>query len=142
MEYEKYRDILMNGERIDWYGEMVPFDLITYKVRLMADSILEGISKVESDISELRGGDIKKRKQDYVDKLKQNIRNLPYTENFDVYMMKRREIEAEMEKLKKQKPKKTRSKKETTPKVEKKTEDEPKVTSNRKTKNSNLIFGK
>jgi hypothetical protein len=110
-----YDNILKKSKKIDWYGELVPEKLITPTVKKMAEQIEEQINKYE--------GVDAKNKKDYICLLWQNIKNLPYKINGDFYLIKKQEIE----KVKTKEPKKHET-----------IEEEPK----RKTKNSNLIFGK
>ena len=136
MDYEKYRDIIMNGERVEWYGQMVPKDLITESVKYSADMMIGGIRKMEREIDDSRG-EKKESKKRYLESLWNNLRNLPYTDNHDVYMKKRKRIEAEMEELEKKKPKPRKPRKKKT--VDTKPTEKKVV--KRRTKNSKLIFG-
>ncbi len=106
MDMEKYRDILLNGDRRDWYGEQVPIDLITNLVNAFSINLLSEIRKLESTLTELKG--VKKdRRQAYIDGLWDNLKNAPYTLNNDVYLKKKKRIEEELE----SKTKKTTTKK-------------------------------
>jgi hypothetical protein len=163
MTFEGYKEIITNGERVDWYGVTVPRDLITMRVRVMSQTIEDSLNKLESDIEELRKGSKERvSKQGYIDVLLNNIRNLPYTNNGkidDFYMLKRKRIEKEIEENKpKVKPKTTRTRKpkETVkkPEPEKVLDEEPKVDipkkeekpevviKSRRGKKNSLIFGK
>ena len=157
MTFDEYKEIIKNDERIDWYGKMVPEKLVNGRVRQMANMIVDSISKTEMEIDELRKGTKERiKKQEYIDKVWENVRNLPFTQNGlinDVYMVKYKKILEELEKENKGKTKpkttKPRTKKVTqkteTPKKVEKTEvtsEEPKVVSKRRGKNSKLIFGK
>jgi hypothetical protein len=117
IEYEK---ILTKGKRIDWHGVQVPEKLITNLVTVRANQIIDQINKYESVGFN--------SKNDYIEKLWLTIRNLPYSMNGDFYLIKKRFIE-ENQKENKEKVKKTSKKIEVV--------EQPK-----KTKNSNLIFGK
>lgn len=163
MTFEEYKDIITNGERVDWYGVTVPSDLITMRVRVMSQSIEDSLNKLESDIEELKKGSKERiTKQGYMDVLLNNIRNLPYTNNGkidDFYMEKRKSIEKEIEENKpKVKPKVTRTRKpkevvktpepekvlieESKPNVEEKVVTSEVVVKSRRGKKNNLIFGK
>jgi hypothetical protein len=117
MEYE---NILIKGKKIDWHGVQVPEKLITSLVTIRANQIIEQINKYESIGF--------KSKNDYIEKLWLTIKNLPYSMNGDFYLIKKTTIE-QNQKDKKEKVKKTPKKIEVV--------EQPK-----KTKNSNLIFGK
>lgn len=108
-----YGSILKKGKKIDWYGTLVPEKLITPTVKKLAEQIEEQINKYE-------GVDAKNKKE-YICLLWENIKNLPYKINGDFYLIKKHELE---------KIKNKESKQEVI--------EEP----TRKTKNSNLIFGK
>ena len=160
MTFEEYRDVIRNGERIDWHGIMVPEVLITGRVRSIANMIMESLTKYEMEISELRKGTKEReKKQNYYDKLFQNVRNLPYNSNGlinDVYMVKYKRIMAEIEEENKEKtkPKTRRTRKPkaspttkpkvdtSTKKVEEKKEEptETPVVKGRRGRNK-LIFG-
>ena len=126
MDNEIYREIVKKGERIDWYGTMVPKDLITNLVSLWSSGLKIEIDKLEADLSNLKGVSLDKRKA-YIKGLVSNLQNAPYSLNGDVYLKKKKQIELELEeeKGKKKKVKTTITKK-----------------SSPKTKNSKLIFGK
>jgi len=166
MTFDEYREEIRNGEREEWYGELVPKKLITARVRAIASMIEESLNKMIMELDEMHGNSKQKEsKKHYIDQRWDHIRTLPYHSNGlinDVYMVKYKRIMAEIEKeeesKKKTKPKtrKPRTKKaDTTPKVEKPTSvkntqvenkettpDEKVVVKGRKTKNSKLIFGK
>ena len=134
MDREKYTKILKAGERVDWHGANVPNELITSSVRLWADALSHEIDKIESELDDLKGVSLDKRKA-YLQSLKNNLKDCPYTLNGDFYLIKKRAIEKEMAEDKKvEKPKKTKEK------VVKETTKKEIVSS--KTKNSDLIFGK
>jgi hypothetical protein len=134
MTNEKYEKIIREGKRVDWYGEMVPEDLLTPKVNSWCSMVVEEINKLEGTLDQVRGKD-KEKRQHYINNLWNNVRHAPYTLNHDFYMLKRKRIEADMEE--KEKPKKT------TRKRRKKTTTTTKSTSKKtSTKNGDLIFGK
>lgn len=124
-EYEK---ILREGKKVEWYGEMVPEDLITTVVKQWSDSVVRELNKLESTVSELRGKD-REKKEKYIKKLWNNIKDAPFTLNGDVYMVKKKRIEEELSKKEGKKTKKRTTKR-------------GKVTSSKTktTKNSDLIF--
>lgn len=133
MDNETYENILLHGEKTEWYGIEVPSDLLTPIVRLSASNISEEIDKLESTIDGLSGNSLEKRKW-YIRTLKKNLQNLPYSLNGDFYLKKKERIESKIENTKKTKQKR-RSRKRTT--------SNNSVTSKSvKTKNSELIFGK
>ena len=155
MTFEEYREVIMNGERVDWHGEMVPEILITGRVRFISDMVIESLAKLENEISDLRKG-CKEResKERYLSILWTNIKHLPYSSNgliSDCYMIKYKRIVSEMEEMESKKPKpktqKTRKPKistttkpkEDTSKV--KEETTTPVVKGRRGKNNNLIFG-
>jgi hypothetical protein len=125
-EYEK---ILKEGNRVDWYGVLVPEKLITPSISMAAENLSHELDKLESTLIELRGSDKEKRVA-YISAIRNNLRNLPYTLNGDFYLIKKNRIEKEIleTEAKTTKPKTTKTKKT--------------KSSNLKTKNSNLIFGK
>ena len=130
----KYEDLIRNGERVGWYGVEVPKDLLTKLVTVWSNNLKIEIDKLESTLSELRGTSLERRKS-YIKGLKVNLQNAPYSLNGDVYLKKKKRIEAsieEEEKSKKQKKTTTRRKR-----TSKKT-----TTKRTTTKNSDLIFGK
>jgi hypothetical protein len=138
MTNEQYEKILREGEKVDWYGAMVPEELLTPKVRYWCSMVVEELNKLEASLSDLKGTS-KEKRQNYINGLWNNVRNAPYTLNNDVYMKKRKRIEAELEE--KEKPKKTTRKRRQTTK--KKTTTKASTTSKKtSTKNSSLIFGK
>jgi hypothetical protein len=128
---KQYEKIIKEGNRVDWYGDLVPEELITHQVRQMATMITENIDVMESD-SELKGK-LKTKRADYIKKLWQNVRNLPYRLNGDFTLKKKKRIESEVEVVEKKKKVKKTRKKTTKPKTK---------TSRSRTKNSELIFGK
>ena len=159
MTIEEYKEILKNGERTDWYGEEVPVVLITPVVKAIADMMIISINDLELEIDETTVGTKKTSKKRYLNDLWNTIKVLPYRQNglihdFTLAKYKRimAEIEEEEKKNKKTKPKTTRTRKkkvvekeETKKDVkEEKVNEEVKVEKpkTRKTKNSNLIFGK
>ena len=159
MTFDEYRDIIRNGEKTDWYGEQVPMDLINNNVITITNMIIDSLAEIEMDINELKKGSKERlAKQNYHDKVMDNVRKLPYSQNGminDCYLFKYKRIikeieEEELEKVKNKK--KTRKKRVVKPKVNKEEkpkledkeevkEDKPKVRS-RRGKSNSLIFGK
>lgn len=88
MLYSEYEKILTKGERVDWYGVMVPKKLITNTVKTLANQIVEQINKYE-DVNSVM-------KKSYICDLWENVRNLPYKINDDFYLVKKKEIESKM----------------------------------------------
>lgn len=154
MTFEEYKEEILNGEKMEWYGTMVPSKLVTNRVTTIANMVVESISKMEGDLSDMRNGSKEKAsKQGYVDGLWLNVRHLPYTSNgliSDSYMTKYKRIteEAEKTKPKTQKTRKPKVTPTTKPKVDtskvegKKEEPTTPVVKGRRGKNNNLIFGK
>jgi hypothetical protein len=158
MEFDRYKEIIKNDERVDWYGEMVPETLITTSVRTLAVSIAEGIIDLEGELTDYKKGSKEWiSKENYLLGLKKNLQHLPYTSNGlinDVYMVKYRRIIKEIEKESpKKKPKTLKTRKpndnttpkpnDVTPTVEcEKEPTETPVVKSRRGKNYNLIFGK
>jgi outer membrane biosynthesis protein TonB len=158
MTFEEYKDVILNGERVEWYGELVPKKLLTPRVHAIANMIVESLNKMESELDGIHGNSKEKAsKQRYINDRWHHIKTLPYHSNgliHDAYMAKYKRIIEEDEKNKeKTKPKKRRTrkpkvedKKVTTPKKVEKKETTPEkenvVVKGRKTKNSKLIFGK
>tara|TARA_Y100000389_G_C17466878_1_gene526465 strand:- start:1710 stop:2198 length:489 start_codon:yes stop_codon:yes gene_type:complete len=162
MTIEEYKEILKNGERTEWYGEIVPEVLITPLVKAIADMMLKSISDLEFEIDETTVVTKKVSKKRYLNDLWNTIKVLPYRQNgliYDFTLAKYKRIMAEIEeeekKNKKTKPKTTRTRKKKVVEKEEtkedvkteKIEEEVKVEKTkkprtRKTKNSNLIFGK
>lgn len=128
MDYEK---IIKKGERIDWYGEQVPQELITVSVRTWCEVLLHQIDILESELNDLKGNEREKRKNT-INLLLNNVKKAPYSLNGDFYLIKKRKYEVELKKDEEEKNKKNKKIVEKTPKTKK-------VTS---TKNSDLIFGK
>jgi hypothetical protein len=126
MDNKLYEKILKEGERVDWYGELVPKELINGKVIVWSDRLKSEIDKLEGELSDLKGTELEKRKG-YLKALYKNLKDSPYSLNGDFYLIKKKRIDLEMEEESK-KVKKTKVK-ETTKTVT-------------KTKNSDLIFGK
>jgi hypothetical protein len=133
---ERYKKIVKEGERVDWYGDMVPKELITEKVKLMVQMVVKNIDILESTLADVRGSSREKRKS-YIDRLWTNIKEAPYRMNGDFYLKIKKEIESD-EKSVEKKVKTTRRKvnKKTTTNTIKSSKTGP------KTKNSGLIFGK
>jgi hypothetical protein len=131
MTNSEYEKILKKGEKTDWYGVEVPKDLINGSVLMWSERLSSEINKIESELSELRGTDLDKRKA-YLSALYNNLKNAPYAINGDFYLIKKKRIEAEIEEENKKNSKKTKTK--TTTKTKK--------TSKTTTKNGDLIFGK
>lgn len=159
MTFDEYKEIILNGERVEWYGEMVPNRLLTPQVYAIANMISESLNKMEADIADMHGNSKQKEsKQRYINDRWRHIKTLPYHSNgliHDHYMAKyKRIIQEEEEKNKKKKKpstRKTRTKKADPTSVkntqveksEKETTPKEKVAvKGRKTKNSKLIFGK
>lgn len=131
MNNDLYEKIIRESEKVDWYGKEVPKDLITNSVTIWSERLKSEIDKIESELGDLRGSDLEKRKG-YLKSLYNNLQNAPYTLNGDFYLIKKKRIELDIEQNKKEISKKVKKpKKETTTKVV-----------NSKTKNSDLIFGK
>ena len=129
MNNNKYEKILKEGVRIEWYGVEVPEELITPLVKFASDNLIHEVNKLESELEEYVGV-TKDKKKAYIDSLINNIRNMPYTLNNDVYMIKKKKIDKELEE---NKEKKVITRKNPT--------NRKKVTSSKSTKNGNLIFG-
>ena len=127
---KQYEKILKEGTRIDWYGDLVPEELVTSQVSVMAQMISDNIDTMESD-SELKGK-LKIKRRDYINKLWINIRNLPYALNGDFTLAKKKRIESEVKVVEKKKKVKKSRKKTTNSKTK---------SSPSRTKNSELIFG-
>jgi hypothetical protein len=157
MTFDEYKEEILNGEKMEWYGTMVPRKLVTSRVSAIANMIIDSLDKMEAELSDMRNGTKEKiKKQNYMDTVWLNIKHLPYTSNgliADCYMVKYKRIIAEAEeKEKKTKPKtrKTRKPKASsttkpkndTSKVEEKKEPTTPVVKGRRGKNSKLIFGK
>lgn len=130
MDYESYKKIIRDGERVNWHGIMVPVELINDRVIQQETMMVSGLSDLESDLSESKRGTPTWTKiNKYIEIVKENIRRIPYTQNGlinDCYMVKYNRIlkEIEGEKTVEPKPKKSKTRKK------------------RETKNSKLIFGK
>lgn len=145
MTFEEYKEEILNGEKIEWYGTMVPRKLVTNIVIAITNSVLDSLNKDEAKLCDMRNG-TKERisKQNYLDNELLNIRHLPYTNNgliSDCYMIKyKRIIEEAKKETNKTKPKTLKPMVDTS-KVEKE-EEKPKTTvKGRRGKNNNLIFG-
>lgn len=125
-----YEKILKEGKKTDWYGVEVPVELVTASISMAAENLSHELDKLESTVNELKGNSREKRLS-YIETIKNNLRNLPYTLNGDFYLIKKKRIESEISESEKKikKIKKTTNTKQTT---SKKTA----------TKNSDLIFGK
>ena len=132
IDNKTYENLIRNGERIDWYGIEVPEDLITNHVKFWSSGLKEEIDKLKATLSDLRGTSLDKRKK-YINILMLNLQNAPYSLNGDVYLIKKKRIESQIE-IENKKKKPVKKRKTTKRKV---------VTSkNTVTKNSSLIFGK
>ena len=101
MTFEEYKEVIKNGERVEWYGIEVPSALITNRVRALADMVINSLNHLDVEISDLRKGTKElTKKQVYYDAVYRNVQNLPYKMNGlidDFYMAKRYQIEAEIE---------------------------------------------
>jgi hypothetical protein len=125
MSVLNYEEIILKGERVDWYGTQVPKDLITNKVLLASETLSHEIHLLEGELSDLRGKE-RETREVTINLLKKNLQNMPFVFNNDVYLLKKNRLEEQILK-----------------KVEKTTTKKRKSTSkNTETKNSNLIFGK
>ena len=131
MDYEK---IIKEGERVEWYEQLVPKELINGKVTMWCEPLLHQIHILEGELSDLRGSE-KEKRQGTINNLWNKIKNAPYTLNGDVYLLKKRAFESEIVKTEPKKEKRTKKTTEKTTKNNVKTLDKG-------TKNSNLIFGK
>ena len=131
LDYEK---IIKTGERVEWYGELVPQDLITKPVREWCDPLIHQIHLLEGELSDLRGSE-KDKRQNTINVLWNKVKTAPYTLNGDVYLLKKKRFDSELPKEKPKKEKRVKKVPEKTTKVDTKT-------SNKGTKNSALIFGK
>lgn len=125
-----YEEIILKGERVDWHGIEVPKELLTNKVLLAAETLSHEIHLLEGELSDLRGKE-RETREVTVKLLKNNLQNMPFVFNGDVYLVKKNRLE---EQLQKKVEKTTTKKRKTTSK-----ETTPKKTG---TKNSDLIFGK
>ena len=133
MSTEEYEKILKEGERVDWHGTQVPSELINGNVTDWADQLKQEIDKIESELSDLRVTQLDKRKT-YLQALYNNLQESPYKLNGDFYLIKKKRIEKEMEEESKKKTTKTNKKPSS---ITTQTVD-----TSRKTKKSDLIFGK
>lgn len=88
MNNNKYEKILKEGVRIEWYGVEVPEELITPLVKFISDNLIHEVNKLESELGEYVS--TTKDKKAYIDSLINNIRNISYTLNNDVYMIKKK----------------------------------------------------
>jgi hypothetical protein len=157
MTFEEYREEILNGEKMEWYETMVPRKLVTSRVSTIANMIVESLSKMEGELSDMRKGSKEQiKKQNYIDSTWLNIRHLPYTSNgliSDCYMVKYKRIIAEAEKeTKKTKPKvrktrkpkvstTTKPKDDTSKGGDEKIEEPTPVVKGRRGRKNNLIFG-
>lgn len=142
MDLDRYQEIIKKGEKTEWYGAEVPIDLINGSVRMAAENLSHEIDKLESELD----GDVKgtkyQSKKGYIDILKRNLQNLPYTFNGDVLLTKKKKIEAEM-KPKEEKKRTSRRTKISVKKDEVVIEEKSEAPKKKGgTKNSDLIFGK
>jgi hypothetical protein len=120
-----YEDLIRNGERVEWYGSMVPEGLLNNLVKTWSNNLTSEIDKLESTLSDLRGNSLEKRKS-YIQNLKISLQNAPYSLNGDFYLKKKTRIESQIKEENKNK----------------KTTKHKTKTSVKTTKNSNLIFRK
>jgi len=120
-----YEDLIRNGERVEWYGSMVPEGLLNNLVKTWSNNLTSEIDKLESTLSDLRGNSLEKRKS-YIQNLKISLQNAPYSLNGDFYLKKKTRIESQIKEENKNK----------------KTTKRKTKTSVKTTKNSNLIFRK
>ena len=100
MNSVKYEKAVKEGERVDWYGVMVPEELITESVLVWSNSLVDEINKLESELIDIRGASLDKRKA-YIKSLQKNLQNAPYCLNGDFYLKKKERFEAEIEELNK-----------------------------------------
>ena len=56
MTFDEYKEEILNGEKMEWYGTMVPRKLVTNRVSTIANMIVESISKMEGELSDMRKG--------------------------------------------------------------------------------------
>lgn len=120
-----YEDLIRNGERVEWYGSMVPEGLLNNLVKTWSNNLTSEIDKLESTLSDLKGNSLEKRKS-YIQNLKISLQNAPYSLNGDFYLKKKTRIESQIKEENKNK----------------KTTKHKTKTSVKTTKNSNLIFRK
>ena len=158
MTFDEYKEEILNGEKVEWYETMVPRKLVTTRVSTIASMIVDSLSKMEGELSDIRKGSKEYiKKKNYIDSVWLNIKHLPYTSNgliSDCYMKKYKRIIEESEKeTKKTKPKvrktrkpkvntTTKPKKDTSKVGENKEEPTTPVVKRRRGKNNDLIFGK
>ena len=129
MDNKLYEKILLEGERVDWHGYMVPKDLITESVITWSTVLIREIDKLESELNEVKGVSADK-KRNYIETLRNNLKNCPYMLNGDFYLKKKKRVDEQI---------KENSKKEVKKKPTKTNRTQSKKTV---TKNSDLIFGK
>jgi hypothetical protein len=96
MEFSKYEKILRYGVKVEWYGVDVPVELLTVKIKLIGSNLANEIHLLEGTLSDLKGVMLEKRKY-YIDALKNNLKNLPYSLNNDFYLKKKKRIEESIE---------------------------------------------
>jgi hypothetical protein len=108
---------------LEIYEEII---LLTKKVLFASENLHREIDSLKSELSDLRGTSYDKMKH-YIEALENNLKNLPYSYNNDVYLKKKKRIEASILEEEKKKKKTTKTKKRTS--------------RSKATKNSDLIFG-
>jgi len=87
MSVTEYERILVHGNRVDWYGVLTPEELCTDLVKYKANMVDDQINRLIAE-----GLDSTK---DYIESLRNNVINLPYTQGgSDTYQIKRRQIES------------------------------------------------
>ena len=142
MSNSEYEKIIKEGVRVDWYGESVPEELLSPKIRFWCDNLLEEIHKLEGELSDLKGTPLEKRKN-YLKSLWNSVKKSPYTLNGDFYLQKKTRFEKEIGK-KEEKPTKKRKTtvKKPTPKAKTTSDGGSTTTKKGSTRNGGIIFGK
>ena len=147
MTFNEYREIILNGDRVEWYSEMVPSELLTSRVYMIASIVIESLNKIESELDNMHGNSISKQtKRNYLESRWNYIKTLPYHSNGlinDSYMIKYKKIIDEdkknKEKVKHKSPKLRIIEKDIN---DEKLKSDNTIDSGKKGKNSKLIFGK
>mgnify|MGYP006174083713 FL=1 len=114
MTFEEYREEILNGEKTDWHGELVPTKLLTPRVHMIANMIIESLTNLSMEIDEIHGNSKdKERKVKYMEDRWRHIKTLPYHSNgliSDLTLSKCKSILEEEEKKKGKTKPKTRKK--------------------------------
>lgn len=100
MTNKEYENIILYGEKTEWYESLVPKELLTPKVLYSSELLEVEINKLKDELINYKGAE-KEKKSGYIKALEYNLINYPYILNNDFYLKKKKLIESNIKKTKK-----------------------------------------